>query len=232
MKIAIFFPGGGSGKLLHIIVETLLGDTSIQGPTPTGSMHYELEHEIGWEKLPFYEGDNRTHAKAAIVVYHIAATDIKANIGLMSDYKIIYIYTTNLLDCIKMANRNMYKFFKTDYHLLSKEYLSMEFGIDAPKQFEDIPAKVIENCVAEKAIEHMKFRPLNRDIDNVLQIDYNTMFENDNIIDKISKFLDLYENIEHAKLIFSRYIAAQNNFPEYATIESIKNFKPIKRKLE
>ena len=42
-------------------------------------------------------------------------------------------------------------------------------------------------------------------------------------IDKISKFLDLYENIEHAKLIFNRYIAAQNNFPEYATIESIKN---------
>ena len=117
----------------------------------------------------------------------------------------------------------MYKFFKTDYHLLSKEYLSMKFYIDAPKQFEDIPAKVVENHVAKKAIKHMKFRPLNQDIDNVFQIDYHTMFENDDLIDKISKFLDLYENIEHAKLIFNRYIAAQNNFPEYATIESIKN---------
>ena len=115
MKIAIFFPEGGSGHLLYIIVETLLGDTSIQGPTPTGSMHYELEHEIGREKLPFYEGDNRTHAKAAIVVHHIAATDIKANIDLMSDYKIIYIYTTNLLVCISFLKLIIIYYLKNTY---------------------------------------------------------------------------------------------------------------------
>ena len=51
------------------------------------------------------------------------------------------------------------------------------------------------------------------------------IFKNGNVVDKISKFLDLYKNIEHAKIVLSKYIDAQYQCPEYATINSIKKYK-------
>ena len=101
MKIGIFFPGGASGKLIHAIIEILLGDDSIIGPTSTGSMHHIKGHEIGYDRLPFY-GDN-LHTKRNIIypvitLAHVNATELKANIKSILDWKIIYIYT--IIICI------------------------------------------------------------------------------------------------------------------------------------
>ena len=228
MKIGIFFPGGASGKLIHAIIEILLGDDSIIGPTSTGSMHHIKGHEIGYDRLPFY--DDNLLSKPNIVypvitLAHVNATELKSNIKSVLDWKIIYVYTTNIQDCITMNNRNMYKFIRDDYARLSKEFIFDVFGIDRPDYFHQIPANLIEQVVVQRAIENMRYRPLNQSIDNVLQIDYNTMFRKGHIIDRISKFLNLYENIEHAKIVLNKYVDAQHQCPEYATINSIKKYK-------
>ena len=228
MKIAIFFPAGGSGKLIQSIIEILLGDDSIDGPTSTGSMHHVKGHEIGYDVLPFY--DDNLLSKSNIVypvicLDHINATKLKNNIKSILDWKIIYIYTTNIQHCITMCNRNMYKFIRDNYARLSKEVIFDRFGIDKPDHFDEISVNLIEQVVVENAIETMKYRPLNYNIDNVLQLNYATIFKNGNVVDKISKFLDLYKNIEHAKIVLSKYIDAQYQCPEYATINSIKKYK-------
>ena len=228
MKIGIFFPGGASGKLIHAIIEILLGDDSIIGPTSTGSMHHIKGHEIGYDRLPFY-GDN-LHTKRNIIypvitLAHVNATELKANIKSILDWKIIYIYTTNIQDCITMNNRNMYKFIRDDYARLSKEFIFDVFGIDKPDYFYQIPTNLVEQVVVQRAIENMRYRPLNQNIDNILQINYNTMFKEGHVVDRISKFLNLYKNIEHAKIILNKYVDAQHQCPEYATINSVKKYK-------
>ena len=51
------------------------------------------------------------------------------------------------------------------------------------------------------------------------------MFKEGHVVDRISKFLNLYENIEHAKIILNKYVDAQHQCPEYATINSVKKYK-------
>ena len=233
MKIAIFFPPGGSGKLIHSIVEILLGNELIQGPTSFGAMHhsghwkYKVVKKINNVNVPITNNDlPSTLTQPVITIGHLSATEIISIMPLIADFKILYIYTTSIQDCIIMSNRNMYKYIKAEFneihHTAKDQEMAERYNIAVPRYYRDIPDKIVEQSVVDIAMDNLRYRALKADPENMLQLNYATMFENGDIVDKICKFLNLYTNTEQAKKAYSEYLTVQDYCPEYATIKSIK----------
>lgn len=242
-KIAIFFPPGGSGKLIYAIVEILLGNTSIVGPTHHGSMHVDSAYRFRKSilNLPFYHNDSPdgTHSNYelpppfikythdCVMVGHITGKEIKTNIDLLSDFEIIYIYVTSITDAINMANRNMYKYVKAEFTTNNKRNeVSKMFSIPEPDCFEDIADDILERWALDTACNTSKdYIPLYQDIKNILQLDYGKLLVDDSVVTTISEFLGFSENIKQAKSVYNQYIISQQGCPEYATLASINKFK-------
>ena len=233
MKIAIFFPPGGSGKLIHSIVEILLGNELIQGPTSFGAMHhsgrwkYKVVKKINNINVPITNNDLPDNiAQPVVTIGHLSATKVINIMPSIVGFKILYIYTTSIQDCIIMSNRNMYKYLKAEFneihHTAKDQEIAERYNIAVPRYYKDIPDSVVEQSVVDRAMDNLRYRPLKTDLEDILQLDYATMFENTDTVDKICKFLNLYTNIEQAKKIYSEYITVQDDCPEYATINSIK----------
>jgi len=236
VKIAIFFPPGGSGKLIHSIVEILLGNELIQGPTSFGAMHHSGRWKYKIVKKtkgpyvscngPIVNADLPDNiAQPIVTIGHLSATEVINIIPSIVGFKILYIYTTSIADCITMSNRNMYKHIEAEFDELyttKGEEMAEMYNIHNPKHFKDIPDSVVEQSVVDTAMDNLRYRPLKTDLEDILQLDYATMFENTDTVDKICKFLNLYANTEQAKKVYSEYITIQDDCPEYATIKSIK----------
>ena len=233
MKVAIFYPPGGSGKLLLSIVEILLGNNLIQSPTSFGSMHqsgrwkYKKVKKINNVNVPITNNDlPNTLTQPVITIGHLSSREVISIMSLIEDFKILYIYTTNISDCITMSNRNMYKHVEAEFDEISpmqKALLSSKIT-KPPKHFKDIPDKVVEQNVVGGALKNFRHRPIKINAKNILQLNYATLLKNTDTVDKICKFLNLYTNIEQAKKIYSEYITVQDDCPEYVTINSIKKY--------